>query len=121
MSGSALEQNGGNTLVAFKYQMDVTLMPYRTTPWMNNSFTNYQVGSSDPSMQTNRTQLAFLQNGLFDLRLQLSWPVLPNGSTGPNRKYFRSLVSGNLESIGAPDFPCFLLNPGAFTTNTATF
>lgn len=120
MSGSALEQNGGNQLVAFKYQMGVTMMPYSTTPWMNDVYTNYTVGVSEPSLQTNHNQLLYLQNGLMDLRMQFSWPVLPNNSTGPNRKYFRTLVSGRLEDISMPNLPLYVINPGAYKESTNT-
>lgn len=126
MSGSASEQNGGNQLVAFKYQMAVMLMPYNMSPWFKNSFTNYQVGISDISLQTNNVQLAYWQNSLMDLRLQFRWPVLPNGSTGPNRKYFRTLASGYLQDISlpntqTPDLFLYVINPGEYTTNLATF
>jgi hypothetical protein len=123
MSGSALEQNGGNNLVAFEYQMDVTLMPYSTTPWLNYSYTNYPVGNSDMLSQTNvatvQNQLHYWQNSLIDARLQFSWPVLPNGSTGPNRKYFRTIVSGHFQNISLPSpadpqLPLYVINPGAY-------
>ncbi|MGZ4972533.1 MAG: type IV pilus modification PilV family protein [Limisphaerales bacterium] len=125
MSGSALEQNGGNQLVAFKYQMDVTLMPYSATPWMNYAYTNYQVGMSDVSLQTNQNQLAYLQKSLIDARLQFSWPVLPSGP-GPNRKYFRTLVSGQFQDISLPspgnaDLFLYVINPGAYTTSRPPF
>ncbi len=132
MSGSALEQNGGNTQVSFKYQMDVTLMPYSTTPWLINDYTNYPVGNSDFATQTNhvqvQNQLHYWQNSLIDARLQFSWPVLPNGSPGPNRKYFRTLVSGHFENINlppppaTPDLRLYVINPGAYklSDNTGT-
>jgi hypothetical protein len=130
LSGSATEQNGGNQLVAFKYQLAVTLMPYNMTPWMNNDYTNYPVGNSDLLTQTNQTtvhnQLVYWQNSLIDERLQFSWPVLPNGSTGPNRKYFRTVVSGLLQDISLPntnnpDLFLYVVNPGVYTTSTNLF
>jgi len=118
MSGSALEQNGGNKVVAFKYQMEVTLMPYSTTPWLNYNNTNYQVGNSDFLSQTNQTQvqtqLHYWQNSMIDARLQFSWPVLPNNAIGPNRKFFRTLVSGHFQNISMPNLPLYVINPGAY-------
>lgn len=118
MSGSAVEQNPTNSLVAFKYQMDVALMPYSTTPWLNYSYTNYATGNSDLLSQTNQAQvekqLHFWQNTLVDARLQFSWPVLPSGATGPNRKYFRTLVSGHFQDISMPFLPLFVINPGTY-------
>lgn len=124
MSGSAMEQYGGNQAVAFKYQMDVTLMPYSTTPWMIDTYTNFPVGNSDLASQTNLTQvqnqLHYLQNGLIDSRLKFSWPVLPNGSPGPNRRYFSTLVSGRFQDISFPDLQLYVINPGAYNISNST-
>ena len=40
-----------------------------------------------------------LTNNLYEVRLKLNWPVLPNSTnTGSGRKTFRTMVSGVLES-----------------------
>jgi type II secretory pathway pseudopilin PulG len=39
---------------------------------------------------------AALQNNMYELRLNLSWPVYPNNSVGNGRKSFRSMVAGKL-------------------------
>jgi type II secretory pathway pseudopilin PulG len=126
MSGSATEQNAGAaSQVAFRYQLDVSLMPYRTSPWFNGSYTNYPVGNSGLLAQTNLTiaqnQLRYWQNNLTDLRLQFSWPVLPSGSTGPNRKYFRTLVSGRLEPDKTLDLPVYYFNPSEYSSTNSAF
>ena len=38
-----------------------------------------------------------LQNNLYELRVNLSWPVYPNGSVGINRKSFYTMVGGKLD------------------------
>jgi hypothetical protein len=134
MSGSALEQYGGSSLVAFKYQMDVQLMPYSTAPLMIDVYTNYLLGVTNQTAETNtlvsQQALEFLQNGLLELRLACSWPVLPNGSTGPNRRYFRTSISGHLHQAAyeidpaAPNtvFHLYYVEPQAFlkTTNSTS-
>jgi hypothetical protein len=103
MSGSALEQNGANTITAFKYAMEVQLVPASTSPPMiGDGFNqaNFWLGIPDEDFRgnnpTSQARRQFLQNQLFELRIACSWPVLPTGTVGPNRRYFRTTVSGTL-------------------------
>jgi type II secretory pathway pseudopilin PulG len=132
MSGSALEQNGGNSLVAFKYQMEVQLMPYCTSPLMIDVYTNYLLGVTNQMAETNSVvseqELQYLQNNLLELRLAYSWPVLPNNKVGPNQRYFRTTISGRLHRANyeidpaAPNtvFHLYYIDPGTYTNLTAT-
>ena len=105
MSGSATEQNGANSLVAFRYQMEVQLIPYSITPWMIDVYTNYLIGITNTTGETNDAvalnQWHYWQNNLHELKLTFSWPILGNNTPGPNRQYFRTTVSGRLRK--APD------------------
>lgn len=115
MSGSATEQYGGNSLVAFRYQMEVQLMPYSTAPLMIDVFTNYLLGVTNQTAETNtvvsQQGLQFLQNNLLELRLACNWPVLPNGSTGPNKRYFRTTISGKVRRARNSDGSYFEIDP----------
>ncbi len=44
-----------------------------------------------------------LTNNLYEVRLNMRWPVLPNGNSGLGRKTFRTMVSGNLVSNATYD------------------
>lgn len=100
MSGSATEQGGANSLVAFKYQMEVQLVPYSMNPMMIDLYTNYLLGITNTTGETNsavaENQWHYWQNSLHELKLTFSWPILGNGKPGPNRRYFRSTVSGRV-------------------------
>jgi type II secretory pathway pseudopilin PulG len=45
-----------------------------------------------------------LQANLHDVRLTFRWPLLPNGETGPNRQFFRTMVSGELVGTNTVGF-----------------
>ena len=53
-----------------------------------------------------------LTNNLYEVRLNLRWPVLPNGNAGSGRKTFRTMVSGNLVSNATYDL--FYFQPNAY-------
>jgi type II secretory pathway pseudopilin PulG len=99
MSGSAQEQYGANNQVAFKYQMEVQLVPYSITPLMIGIYTNYLVGITNNTTETNQVAAEnsyhYLQNNLHELRLAFTWPVLPSGN-GASKRYLRSTISGRL-------------------------
>ncbi|MGA3181482.1 MAG: hypothetical protein ABSF38_14170 [Verrucomicrobiota bacterium] len=86
LSGNALEQNGANSLVAFRYCMQVEVVPF--------------VGSLEATFNTN------LPNDLYEIHLKFCWPapaatslapiIGPRAKFGPGRAHFRSMVSGQL-------------------------
>lgn len=87
ISGSAAEK-GPNPEVqsmAFRYVLQV-----ESRPFFNNDGTR------------PLEELVALATNLYDLRVELRWPVLPNGDTGTKRKVFRTLVSGQLVQTNSP-------------------
>ena len=81
LTGAATEQNGSNALTAFRYYMNVEIDPFNAV----------SAASLD-----SFNEIPLLATNLYELRLKLSWPVLPNGKPGPGRQAYRSLVSGDL-------------------------
>ena len=53
-----------------------------------------------------------LTNNLYEVRLKLNWPVLPNGKTGSGRKTFRTMIGGNLLSNATYDL--YYFQPNAY-------
>lgn len=53
-----------------------------------------------------------LTNNLYEVRLNLRWPVLANGNAGSGRKTFRTMVSGNLVSNATYDL--FYFQPNTY-------
>jgi hypothetical protein len=79
LSGNALEQNGANSVVAFRYNMYVEVAPFTSSLEVANN--------------------GNLANDLYDIHLKFSWPVAgiaPNFTVGPGRAHFRTMVSGQL-------------------------
>ena len=62
-------------------------------------------------VSTNTNYVANLSANLYELRVTLRYPALPNDSFGNGKKVFRSLVSGQLWSTNSPIGPLFFLNP----------
>src|SRR5665213_2989372 len=77
LTGSAMEQGGADPTMAFSYQMTVQISPFATS---------FNTTQQDPHLGVN----------LYDLRLLFAWPILPNGSIGPYRQTFRTLISAPL-------------------------
>ena len=93
LTGAATEQNGSNSVVAFRYLMNVEIEPFSTASINSLDYTNGVLLTSEiPLLATN----------LYELRLKFSWPVLSavNGivKVGPGRQTYRTLVSGSLLS-----------------------
>ena len=129
MTGSAMEQNGANSQVAFKYQLETQLVPYSTTPLMMDLYTNYLVGITNTIAETNAATAEnawhFWQNSLHELKLTFSWPILGNNTPGPNRRYFRSTVAGRLREAPwgidpSGTFKLYFVDPQTFQANTNT-
>jgi hypothetical protein len=103
MTGSAIQQNGLNSFTAFRYQLTVDNTPWNSIAYDSTNWSNalnpsiYVPGTVDFLIRSNRWwELAYLTNNLHEVRLKFAWPVLPNGSIGPGRQTYRSLVSGHL-------------------------
>jgi len=100
LTGVATEQNGSNTVSAFRYKMDVDIEPF-------NSASSASLDSPN--------EAPLLQNNLYELRLKFSWPVRPNGSVGPGRQTYRALVSGQLLPYPGGATTLWFFQPNTYT------
>jgi type II secretory pathway pseudopilin PulG len=121
MSGSAIQQNGANSLTAFRYQLTVENVPWNSISYDSTNFNFYNQNTPDYTNRYNRwLELAYLTNNLRELRLKFAWPVilLQNGniaSIGPGRQTYRSLISSHLGE--SSPYGLWFFQPQTYTTN----
>ena len=110
LSGNATEQNGANTLVAFRYYMTVEIDKVNTSAYGQASSATYQ-----PVLNQ------FLQYNLYDIRLKFAWPVIVSQSgtvTGAGRQTYRSIISGQLLQFeNNTNYPLWYFQPNSYSTN----
>jgi type II secretory pathway pseudopilin PulG len=81
--------------LAFAYRLTAEVTPYVYV-------------SSDTSLQTSN-----LQKNLSEIRLTFRWPLFPNGTIGNGKLTFRTLASGNVQTlVGSPNL--FFVQPSTF-------
>ncbi|HWD18318.1 MAG TPA: type II secretion system protein [Verrucomicrobiae bacterium] len=96
LNGSAMQQNGANSAVAFRYIMDVQITPHYLFPTDSTNWVNTTT-LADYTIRSNRWMEAnFLSQNLYDVELTFHWPVLASGAPGPNRQVFRSTIASSL-------------------------
>jgi len=144
LSGPATSQQNGpnsglNNLIAFTYKMEVFISPFNsiapdTTNWayyaslpnvdpnqvlirsnrwmMANPFATYAANTNHTITQA----AGALTYNLFEVRLRFSWPVLQNGSVGPGRQTYRTLVSSPIlpVPVNGPYTNWWFFQPQAF-------
>lgn len=104
LSGNALEQNGANSLLAFRYFMYVEVVPF--------------VSGAD---QYGINAITNLQANLYNIHLKFSWPVTgvsPNFAVGPGRANFRDMVSGQLASYTNGPYTYWYIQPNAYSVSS---
>ncbi len=109
MSGNAAEKNRTAAGMAFSYLARVDIQQYMPFP-LNYAPTNYAittVAADKVARNALFRQGQFLAGELYEVRLTLSWPVLPNGTTGSGQRVFRTLVSGRWPHLTDPNFPYY--------------
>jgi len=103
MSGPAIQQNGANPLMTFRYQMTVEIAPFVNLEYDSTNF-------NAPDLDTNQYNLRLLRwweatplmNNLYDIRLRFAWPVFENGTNftiGPNAQTYRSQIAAQLVPV----------------------
>jgi hypothetical protein len=111
LSGSALEQSGANSAVAFSYLLTSEIVRH---DFFADSSTNWSAVDTNSVEYVERytrwLEAPHLANNLHEARLKVSWPLLPNGNVGPNRQLFRTQVSG----VQAPDGQLRFFQPQAY-------
>src|SRR5205085_1257654 len=106
-------QNGNNTLIAFRYLMKSEVVPFPWTRPDEYYFTNDI--APDPAMRKARCEeVKRLAPNMNELRLKFSWPLLPNGATGPGAQVFRTTLGGR-QADPSPRVGNFLFQPQSFT------
>jgi hypothetical protein len=117
MSGSALQQNGANSLTAFRYQINV-----ENAPWYYNAFYTPLFTPVNTNNYVN-----FVSSMAHEVRLKFSWPLyeLPNGTIqklGEGRQTYRTVIGGHLYLTNSwGNYSLCFFQPGNYTTNTNGF
>jgi hypothetical protein len=84
--------------LAFAYRLTAELTPYAAG---DAAFTGTNLVANN------------LQKSLYELRLTFRWPLFPNGSIGNGKLTFRTLASGNVQTlVGTPNL--FFVQPSTF-------
>jgi hypothetical protein len=120
LTGAATEQSGSNALTSFRYYMNVEVVPFNSISPTTTDFADYNP-TNDPFDYNPRFERAaeapYLVNNLYDVRLKFSWPVRPNGSAGPNRQAYRSLVSAHLLFLTNGPTAYWFFQPNNYSIN----
>jgi hypothetical protein len=101
LTGAATEQSGSNALSSFHYYMNVEVVPFNSIAPETIDYADYSnnpTGSDYLTRLERAAEVPNLVNNLYEIRLKFSWPARPNGTAGPNRQAYRSLVSAHLVS-----------------------
>lgn len=121
MNGSAAESSAKSKDLAFTYSMICDVVPFQYFAPEATNYTAYVRGSDDYNVRYQRwIESKELAANLYDVRLLLRWPVLPNGNLGTRRQVFHTLVSSQQRRQGAPGSP-LMFQPQTYTyvrTNT---
>ena len=97
LTGSAVEQGLVNTNFAFSYLLSSEMVPFSHFQMDSTNFAAYTTNTFDWITRSNRwVEARQLPQNNFDARLTFRWPLLPSGTTGPNRQQFRTLIAGEL-------------------------
>jgi type II secretory pathway pseudopilin PulG len=108
ISGSAIEKGRGMTDFAFRYQITSEIMPLTNVPPLVNITLPELVRSAN------------LAQNLYEVRLQMRWPLFQSGNTwnvGRYRRTVRTLVSGQLLPNYTNSLPyLYLFQPDTFTS-----
>jgi len=111
MTGAATQQSGSNGLTAFRYQMSVEIDPWN----FDTGYTPVYAPSTSANLALNYTNLMAVN--LHEVRLRFAWPVLPNGSVGPGRQTYRSLICSHLLATNTGVYQLWFFQPQVYTNN----
>lgn len=119
MSGSAVQQNGANSAMAFRYQLSVEVVPWNfVPPGYTTTYAAYNPYSGDaPPTPGQQAAMNYLGESLHEIRLRFAWPVLPNGTVGPNRQTYRSFISAHMTNLNA-NGGWWFFQPQSYSSNT---
>jgi type II secretory pathway pseudopilin PulG len=80
IAGALAEKGPATADVAFRYQLQVQIMPFEPMP---------------PTTTNAIPENAVLRAKLHEVRMLFRWPILANGTLGNGRQILRSLVGGD--------------------------
>lgn len=116
LTGAATEQGLANTDLAFTYLLTSEIVPFSNVQEDTTNYVAYlsSPNASDWMSRSNRyAQVGILRAHTHEARLTFRWPFISTGRTGPNRQFFRALISGQLApSPGGP--PLFFFQPQTY-------
>jgi len=112
LTGAATEQGGSNAVTAFRYFMNVEILPFNSISPYASEFADYI-----PNDTNSLPAAIYLENNLYEIRLKFSWPVRPNQTAGPNRQTYRSLVSAHLVYNTNNASLYWFFQPNTYNTN----
>ncbi|MGA2555455.1 MAG: hypothetical protein ABSG04_04200, partial [Verrucomicrobiota bacterium] len=120
LTGAATEQGGSNAVTAFRYYMNVEIVPFNSISPQSFDYMDYNQ-TNDPinyGIRLERfTEVPYLENNLYEVRLRFSWPVRPNGTEGPGRQIYRSLVSAHPVNCTNNASLYWFFQPNTYNTN----
>ena len=124
LTGAATEQNGSNAVTAFRYYMNVEVVPFNATgnsisydATDTTDYSNNPTGFDYTSRLERAREVPYLANNLYDLRLKFSWPIRPNGTAGQGRQTYRCLVSAPLFFGTNNNTVYWFFQPNTYSTN----
>ena len=109
LTGAATEQSGSNAVTAFRYYMNVEIAPFTSISPYASEFADYI-----PNDTNSLPAAIYLENYLYEIRLRFSWPIRPNGTAGPGRQTYRSLVSARLLDFTNGPTAFWFLQPNTY-------
>lgn len=140
LSGAAVQQNGANQATAFRYQMDVEIVPFvsiapdttnyefylqrgdpTNSPDVLTRYYRYLEVEPFPSFTLTPqtvTNLPYAVGSLayscFDVRLRFSWPLIAEGNgnyiVGPNHQTYRTTITSAIAPAVTSTGAAFFIN-----------
>jgi len=110
LTGAATEQNGSNSVIAFRYSMNVEIEPFTTAS--PSSFDPVLA----PIIPNPKPEPILLFDNLYEVRLKFSWPILnaASGKVGAGRQTYRCLISGSLLPYTTNGQTLWFFQPNAY-------
>jgi len=94
LSGAAVEVGSAGNDFPFTYQVTTEIIP---VDWKTNALFVKEVVAAEISTNHFQAYTNALAANVYEVRVTCQWPLLGGGRPGPNRKVFRTLISGSFE------------------------
>ncbi len=125
ISGPAVEKfpqtNSTVQQLGLNYRLISEVLPYDTNTFYEATWTNYLasgLNTNEVAIRSNYFRMVkSFETNLHDVRLTFRWPLQPNGSAGPSRQLYRTMVSGVITN-DPPSFPYYFFKPRTYLKGT---